>query len=345
VDIKDMIGDTTEYDKNLELEIKKPKSWCKGESVPATQTQLSELVFKGSGATYDSLISKYRFEDMAFTKIRSVYKSRTGNTFEDTDYESFGIIDENGNLTNAGALLADESPVRHSRLFCTRWNGLTKASGLMDALDDGEYTGGLVELLHDGIGFIMRNSKKPWKKLPDRRVEFPEYPERAVTEGLVNALIHRSYTELGSEVHIDMFDDRLEIYSPGDMVDGTVLDNEAVVPVPSKCRNPALADIFNRLKYMERRGGGFKKILDVYNFQEHYNEKLKPKFHAKYNSFIVILYNLNYGGITLERSADMRTLSEEEINAELEKGYGDMKSNHTKPARRVFADIRKDCDI
>ena len=37
--------------------------------------------------------------------------------------KSFGLIDEKGNLTNAGALLADESPVRHSRLFCTRWNG------------------------------------------------------------------------------------------------------------------------------------------------------------------------------------------------------------------------------
>lgn len=68
--------------------------------------------------------------------IKSVYKQRTGNTFEDTDYESFGLIDEKGNLTNAGALLADESPVRHSRLFCTRWNGLTKASGIVDALDD-----------------------------------------------------------------------------------------------------------------------------------------------------------------------------------------------------------------
>ena len=42
----------------------------------------------------------------------------------------------------------------------------------------------------------------------DKRVELPDYPERAVMEGIVNALIHRSYTELGSEVHIDMFDDR-----------------------------------------------------------------------------------------------------------------------------------------
>lgn len=82
------------------------------ESVPATPSQLRELVLRGSGESYDSLKSRYDFDNMSFTKLKSVYKQRTGNIFEDTDYESFGLIDEKGNLTNAGALLADESPIR-----------------------------------------------------------------------------------------------------------------------------------------------------------------------------------------------------------------------------------------
>ena len=44
------------------------------------------------------------------------------------------------------------------------------------------------------------------------RVEMPEYPEQAVHEVIVNALIHRDYMEIGSEVHIDIFDDRMEVY-------------------------------------------------------------------------------------------------------------------------------------
>ena len=52
---------------------------------------------------------------MSFTKLKSVYKQRTGNTFEDTDYESFGLIDEKGNLTNAGAL---SFPIRINAISC-----------------------------------------------------------------------------------------------------------------------------------------------------------------------------------------------------------------------------------
>ena len=81
-----------------------------------------------------------------------------------------------GNLTNAGALLADESPVRYSRLFCTSWNGLTKASGIVDALDDKEYTGSLVTLLQAGTDFVRNNSKKAWRKVDDGRIEMPDYP-------------------------------------------------------------------------------------------------------------------------------------------------------------------------
>ena len=132
---------------------------------------------------------------MSFTKLRSIYKIQTGRNFEESDYESFGIIDENGFLTNAGALLADESPIRHSRLFCTRWNGLDKAPGIVDAIDDKEYNGGLINLLQSGIEFVNNNSKKMWKKTHISRIEMPDYPERAVLEGIVNALIHRNYLE------------------------------------------------------------------------------------------------------------------------------------------------------
>ena len=109
------------------------------ESVQATATELKRLVLRGSNSTYDSLPTLYRFEGFAFTKLRSVYRQRTGLVMDAQDVVSFGLVDEKGFLTHAGALLADESPMRFSRLFCTRWNGLDKASGVMEALEKDGY--------------------------------------------------------------------------------------------------------------------------------------------------------------------------------------------------------------
>ena len=72
---------------------------------------------------------------------------------------SFGLVNERCELTNAGALLADESPIRCSRLFCTRWNGLNKSGGAVDALDDVEYSGSVISLIENGEAFIKRNCK------------------------------------------------------------------------------------------------------------------------------------------------------------------------------------------
>ena len=106
----------------------------------------------------------YRFESFAFTKLRSVYRQRTGLELDAQDFVSFGLVDEKGFLAHAGALLADESPMRFSRLICTRWNGLDKASGVMEALDDKEFSGSLIALLQGGEEFVRNNTKKRWKK-------------------------------------------------------------------------------------------------------------------------------------------------------------------------------------
>ena len=169
---------------------------------------------------------------------------------EDNDFMSFGLADVNGMLTNAGALLADEPPINNVRLFCTRWHGLNKASGVMEAEDDKEFTGSIITLLQSAEEFIKNNTKKRWRKTANGRIEMPEYPERAVLECIVNALIHRDYMDMGSEVHIDIFDDRMEIYSPGGMYDGSFVQDLDMDRIPSKRRNPVIADIFNRLNYM-----------------------------------------------------------------------------------------------
>lgn len=387
LEIKNIIGETTEYDKKLKLEVKKPKSWCKSisafantlggflifgisddnqivgietpdkdaeliseiiktrlnpipefkisfhtedgnvllivqvfkgeetpyyysgdglleayvrignESAKAPPIELKRLVLRGRNTTFDSQNSMYKVDDYAFSKLRERYKKWTGNSFDEKDLVSFGLATEQGYLTNAGALIADESPIRYSRIFCTRWNGLNKSGGTFDALDDAEYEGSVLSLIENGEAFIKRNTKMMWKKTANSREEMPEYVERSYHEALVNAIAHRDYLINGSEVHIDIYDDRLEIYSPGGMPDGSNIQERDPVTVPSTRRNPVLADVFNRLGYMERKGSGFAKILDNYAFQVNYTEEKKPYFKSDRYQFTVIMPNLNYGGI------------------------------------------------
>lgn len=264
------------------------------ESVVADRIQLKSLVLKGSGHTYDSLPSCYKFEDMAFSKLRSVHYKRLQRSFDDNEFVSWGIVDENGKLTNAGALLADESPVRQSRIFCTRWNGLDMTNGLGEAIDDVELEGCIIGQLQDAVSFVRNNSHKKWWKEDDYREELPDYPERAVTEAIANAIIHRDYMQMGSEIHIDMYDDRLEIYSPGGMLDGSLVQLLNPLTVPSKRRNPLLADFFSRLGLMERRGSGMKKIINTYKHFDYLSCYHPPMFTSNASEFHVTLWNLNF---------------------------------------------------
>lgn len=255
------------------------------ESVLAPSFVLNQLILKGMNRTYDALKSEYDFKDYAFSKLRERYKVWNGNSMEEKLFESFDIRDRHGKLTNAGALLADDSPIHHSRLFCTRWNGLDKSGGMVDALDSAEYAGSLIILLNEGTGFVKRNTKTLWKKTANSRIEMPDYCERSVFEALVNALIHRDYLILGSEVHIDIYDDRLTIHSPGGMADGTRIQERDITNISSTRRNPVLADIFARLGYMERQGSGFKKITEAYHTAYNYREELEPEFYSDITSF------------------------------------------------------------
>ena len=269
------------------------------ESVAAPDYMLRELILKGTNRTFDSLITDSKKSDYSFTLLEATYLERAKLRFEPTDYISFGLADKEGFLTNAGRLLTDQHIVYNSRIFCTRWNGLDKGSIFDDAVDDKEYEGNLIYLLKSGTEFVRNNSKVRFEKKAQYRVDKPDYSERAVTEVLVNALIHKDYLVMGSEVHIDMYDDRLEIYSPGGMYRGKPIQECGLDEIDSVRRNPVIADLFHRMKFMERRGSGIKKILDETAKLPGYTEELKPTFHSTHSSFFVTLKNMNYSSPSL----------------------------------------------
>ena len=311
------------------------------QSEEATSRELNELILQGMNQTFDALPSSYRVGDVSFTLLAATFKNLKKEDFDlEKDLPSAGLVTDDGQITNGGLLLCDQGVLKQSRIFCTRWKGNYKGSIEEDALDDKEFQGAsLITLLQNAEDFVRNNSKNPWSIRGMTREERSDYPYKAVREVLVNALIHRDYLILGSEVHIDIYDDRLTIYSPGGMADGTRIQERDLSSISSTRRNPVLADIFGRLGYMERQGSGFKKITETYRAAHNYRDELEPKFYSDASSFQVTLYNLNYGTAA---TANKVTIEDENVAIEVAIDRLNASQGTIAKAKAVFANMGAD---
>ena len=179
--------------------------------------------------------------------------------------------DESGILraSVAGVLLCTPDPERwlpNACIVATRYRGRDRASGQIDAQ---EITGPLNKQVTAAVAFAARNMQVTARKDPARS-NLPQYSEKALFEALVNAVAHRDYSIRGSRIRLSMFDDRLEIQSPGSLPNNLTLDSMAS---RQSTRNEALTSALahmpvrgtrgseDRLYFMERRGDGVPIIL------------------------------------------------------------------------------------
>ncbi|MCI1245479.1 MAG: putative DNA binding domain-containing protein [Bacilli bacterium] len=262
------------------------------ESIETPTHILNELILRGQGKTYDGIVTGYKKSEFSFSTLRSVFLERTKTTFNEQDFRSFGLSDKEGHLTNAGILLADENPYRHSRVFCTRWNGLNKV-GEKEAADDKTFSGSLLKQLSDALLFWRNNTKIGWHKEGTKTIYDPDYDEEAITEALVNGIIHRDYNNHGAEVCLNIYDDRIEISSPGGMFSGEKIPEKIDFAMESMRRNPIISDLFWKLKYMNERGSGLENITNKTNalFKDGMNH---VTFSSTSSFFVVRIANSNY---------------------------------------------------
>ena len=274
------------------------------ESVECNSQQLLSLVLKGTHMTWDSLPTQVDASKHSFIILANTFREQTHQEWNDKYLESFGLVTPDGKLTNAGLLFVDNCTVFQSRIFCTRWTGLYKD----DAISSVEHRANLVLLLKYGMDFIKNYTMSGWVKMPN-------YSDRAIFEGLVNHLIHRDYTVMGGEVHIDIYDDRVELVSPGAMLDGTQIQDRDIYKVPSMRRNPVIADVFTQLDYMEKRGSGLRKMRELTEKLPNFLQGKEPQYQTEATSFYTTFYNLNWdenGRIPVEEVANR-------VNSTLEK--------------------------
>jgi predicted HTH transcriptional regulator len=138
-----------------------------------------------------------------------------------------------------------------------------------EQIDARKITGPLDVQIDDAIHFLRRNNQVMAKKIP-YRIDYPTFSEIAVFEAIVNAVAHRDYSIYGSKIRFFIFDDRLEIYSPGSLPNTISIDtlpyrqitrNELITSLLSEIPVKGFSSSIPRSHYMEKRGEGIPLII------------------------------------------------------------------------------------
>lgn len=181
--------------------------------------------------------------------------------------------DEDGNLraTVCGILMATESPVEwlsNAWIQAVSYRGTKRDSN--NQIDSLEINGPLDRQIRDAVQFVVKNRRVAAYKDP-ARVEVPQFSERAIFEVIVNAVVHRDYAISGSHIRLFMFDDRLEIYSPGNLCNSMspadlrmsqFTRNESLATKLGQCEVGEVPGVGDRRYFIERRGEGIAVIED-----------------------------------------------------------------------------------
>ena len=151
------------------------------------------------------------------------------------------------------------------------------------------------------------------------------------------SLFYGVNTVMGGEVHIDIYDDRVELVSPGAMLDGTQIQDRDIY------KDPVIADMFTQLDYMEKRGSGLRKMRELTEKLPNSLPGKEPQYQTEAISFYTTFHNLNWGEngrIPIEEVANRVNSSLEKYSIDEEssvKTFGDLQKSSVK----TFGDFQK----
>ncbi|MCC8073873.1 MAG: putative DNA binding domain-containing protein [Clostridiales bacterium] len=244
-------------------------------SVPATEDAIRTMLKETDGTTFDK--SRCINQELSFDYAKK-YFDKEKLSFKENNMRTLGLIDSDGYYTNAAMLLSDQC--EHS-IRCAIYADTTKLTFKARK----EFNGSILKQLDEAYEYVnlSNNQNSTFEGL--LRVEHPDYPEDAIREALLNAVVHRDYDYSGS-ILINIFTDRIEFVSIGGLVKGITLKD--IMAGVSQPRNTVIAAIFYRLHLIESYGTGIQRILENYS-----NQPLQPMFNPAPSSFVVVLPKLS----------------------------------------------------
>ena len=245
-------------------------------SVPASPEQIRQMIKESDGDAFEEMRSME--QDLSFEAAANAFE-KYGVPFGKEKYRALGITQKNDELfTNLALIISDQcAHTTKVAVFGDDSNTTFK--------DNKEFGGSIFAQLEDTFDYLMlcNRTKASFKGL--ERIEKQDYPEEALREALLNAIVHRDYSYSGSII-INVNDERIEFISIGGLLPGLSTDDIRIGI--SQPRNKNLAEMFHRLRLIESYGTGIRRIYKLYE-----SCPVQPVIEATTNAFKMVLPNMN----------------------------------------------------
>lgn len=241
----------------------------------ASDEEVRRMMNRHIANSFDGEMSSY--DKLRFNAVLSVFEDLSLNF----DEISLNLRkSEKEYYNNAGLILSDQSPYI-SKL------AVFDGTDTVTFKDKQKFSGSIVKQIEEVLSYLrLINKNEIIFGSNGRRVESFSYPQDAIREALMNAYTHRDYT-MTSDIKVEIYDDRIEISSPGSLPDGLTIED--IKRGANAKRNPILINAMDKMDYIENYGSGIRRIFSLY---KGFNKQ--PILIATDNLFTVILFNKNY---------------------------------------------------
>ncbi|MDC0357204.1 putative DNA binding domain-containing protein [Oligoflexia bacterium] len=254
----------------------------------ADRETLARLIREGKNISFDSEVVSTAV-DFNSDLLQPYFKQRHARLGADIPVVAPAILTDlfllrRKKVTVAGALLFTDKPqdipeLSNAYIKAARFKG--KRKGIF--IDQKELLGPATVQIDEGVKFVLRNIRLHGQIKGVKRKERYEYPLEIVREVIVNAVIHRDYSVSGSAILLAIYDDRIEITSPGGLPGPVTVNN---ISDRQYNRNPILAKRMFEMGYFDSWGQGIDTILAWASDQE----AKKPEFLDEGSQFTLVLY-------------------------------------------------------
>jgi predicted HTH transcriptional regulator len=281
---------------------------------------IQELERQGQNISFDSVVYFHKkHQDIDINTFKNAFKEKTSEALTTQILKKLELVkEEQGQSLPTNALvLLSEDKVRNqifpnAKIECARFKGV-----IPGAFIDQKTIGTSISLQpEEAYQFVLRHISQGTQDYQGvYRNDRWEYPIIAIREVIRNAVIHRDYSLTGKDIKIAIFDDKLEITSPGKLLPS--VDFNDMDAGQSDVRNKVLAPVFKRLGIIEQWGNGLQLIAD--DLKEYPEIALTWKEPGI--AFRVSFINKNYASqqeSQLELQLELRHELEHELEHELQ---------------------------